>query len=58
MSKRFSPTGSTLAAAALSEFVGLDGCEVRFPVPQRLRAEDDAALEEHLAEVLQREAVT
>src|SRR5215217_3391396 len=40
-----------------SQLIGQNGREFRFPVADGLVAEDDAALEEHLAEVVQREAV-
>jgi hypothetical protein len=50
-------SGSTLASTALPKLGGEDGSELRFPVPHRLVAEDDPALEEHLAEVLEREPV-
>jgi hypothetical protein len=48
---------ATLATTALPKFGGEDGNELRFPFPYRLVAEDDPALEEHFAEVLEREPV-
>src|SRR5919202_5086398 len=50
-------SGSALAAAALPEFSGQDRGQLGFPVPDSFVAEHDAALQEHLAEILQREAV-
>ena len=41
----------------LSQLTGQQGREFRFPLADGFVAEDDAALEEHLAEVLQREAI-
>ena len=43
--------------SALAEFVGQDRRELRSPVADRLVAEHEAALEEHLAEVAQGQAV-
>jgi hypothetical protein len=37
--------------------MGQNGCEFRFPVADGLVTEDDATLEKHLAEILQRESV-
>ena len=49
--------GTAFAVPASPEFAGQDACELRFPVPDRLVAEDDATLEEHLAEIAQGQAV-
>lgn len=51
------PSGPALSTAALPEFSGQDGSDLRLPLADGFVAEDDAALQEHLAEVLQREAV-
>jgi hypothetical protein len=51
------PSGSTSTATRLSKFGGRDGGELRFLVANGFVAEDDPALQEHLAEVLQREPV-
>ena len=40
-----------------SQLIAQNGCEFRFPLADGFVAEDDATLEEHLAEVLQRETV-
>src|SRR5689334_25000130 len=48
---------SALAGAVLAEFRGQDGCELRLPLADGFVTEDDAALQEHLAEILEREAV-
>src|SRR5690348_7690777 len=46
-----------LAAPTPPEFGAQDGSELRLPLADCLVAEDDAALEEHLAEILEREAI-
>lgn len=52
-----SATGTTLAATALPEFGSQNGGELRLPIANRLVAEYDTALEEHLAQVSQGQAV-
>jgi hypothetical protein len=49
--------GIASAVLLLLKFAGQDGCEFRFPVPDGLVAEYDPALEEHLAEIAQDQAV-
>jgi hypothetical protein len=51
------PFGSALAATAVPAFGRQDGGQLCRPLSNGLVAEDDAALEDHLAELLQREAV-
>jgi hypothetical protein len=51
------PFGSALAATAVPAFGRQDGGQLCRPLSNGLAAEDDAALEDHLAEALQREAV-
>jgi hypothetical protein len=43
--------------APLSHLMGQNGCELRLALMDRLVAKDDAALEEHLGEVLQRASI-
>src|SRR4028118_1159529 len=49
--------GTPLPTATPPKFLGKDGRELRLPLAYRLVAEHDAALEEHLAEVAQGQAV-
>ena len=41
----------------LSHLMGQNGCELRLPLMDSLVAKDDAALEEHVGEVLQRASI-
>jgi len=51
------PFGPALAATAVPAFGRQDGGQLCRPLSNGLVAEDDAALEDHLAELLQREAI-
>jgi hypothetical protein len=51
------PFDPALAATAVPAFGRQDGGQLCRPLSNGLVAEDDAALEDHLAELLQREAV-
>ena len=50
-------SGAALAMSPATEFVGQDRRELRLPFADRFVAEDDAADEEHLAQVAQGQAI-
>ncbi len=51
------PAPAGLAGPALAQTFGQQRRQLGFPVPHRLMAEHDAAVEEHLAKVAQGQAV-